>query len=200
MSVTVPPKAWNPVTASDTEIQRYGLYPRPKSPAQRRIWEEMYSHVTSWVVPDMCATNVHAAAPKYPTAHAPVWSGAVARKVKKAPAFTGASYIFDEPSFDGVCKGASSYNIWSGLGGVKYGRLMQNGVDNIAGKGPNDDYAWWEVLSDDPKKSLPEMKVKNFSVKAGDRVFAGTSYYAPKKQVSFSFYNYRTRKAVTLGP
>ncbi|GAA4619393.1 hypothetical protein GCM10023195_87650 [Actinoallomurus liliacearum] len=55
MSVTVPPKTWNPVAASDAEIQRYGLYPRPKSPARRKIWEEMYSHVTSWAVPDMCA-------------------------------------------------------------------------------------------------------------------------------------------------
>ncbi|GAA4619395.1 hypothetical protein GCM10023195_87660 [Actinoallomurus liliacearum] len=144
--------------------------------------------------------NVYAATPKYPTKNAPTWSGAVAKQVKKAPAFTGASYIFDEPSFDGVCNTASSYNLWSGLGGTKDGRLMQNGVDNIGGKGPNDDYAWWEVLSKDRKNYLPEMKVKNFSVRAGDRVFVGTSYYAPKKQVSFSFYNYRTRKAVTLGP
>ncbi|MCO5968948.1 hypothetical protein [Actinoallomurus soli] len=47
-----------------------------------------------------------------------------------------------------------------------------------AEKGPNDDYAWWEVLSKDRKNYLPEMKVKNFGVRAGDRVFAGTSYYA----------------------
>jgi hypothetical protein len=199
MSVTVPPKTWNPVIASDAEIQRYGLYPRPKSAAQRKLWEQMYAHVSSWVLPDMCATNFHAAAPKYPIDSHPIWSGAIAKRVKGAPAFTGSSYVFDEPKFDGGCKHASSYNLWSGLGGLKSGRLMQNGIDN-AGKGLNDDYAWWEVLSDDKKNSLPEMEIKNFKVRAGDRIFAGISYYAPKKQVSFNFYNYRTKKAADLGP
>ena len=53
------PPAFNPLTASDEELQRYGIPPRPKSGAALAAWKSVYGHpLTQAPLPaTICETN-----------------------------------------------------------------------------------------------------------------------------------------------
>jgi hypothetical protein len=220
MSVTVPPADFDPHAATDAQLRRYGFPARPKSGPGRARWEAFYPrHKIDYVVPEMCGnpnvthrprlrTMPHsqagpAAAPT--PAYSPNWSGGMALAVPGDVEFTAAFIQWNEPTFNATCPSTSGYTIWSGLGGwgadvrPVWG-LLQAGVDNVGGSGPNTDYAWWEALNQNDDQTLPEQVITNMKVSAGNQVQAATYYNPTDKTVSFQIYNITTNKLVTLGP
>jgi hypothetical protein len=121
------------------------------------------------------------------------------------PGFTFAAVQWTEPTFNAACPTGSGYTIWSGLGGwnarsrTSWG-LLQTGVDNLGGNGPNDDYAWWEALNQYNSQTLPEQIITNFKVSPGDDVQAVTYYRPSDHSVAFQLYNITTNQLAQLGP
>ncbi|GAA4633142.1 hypothetical protein GCM10023196_069530 [Actinoallomurus vinaceus] len=215
MKVTVPPHGFNPRTASDEQLHLYGFPPRPASGPARKAWEQRYpSGDIDYVVPTMCAMEGVYHLPSQPrTASSgrslvdlsPNWSGGVVIKTPNEPAFTAAHVTWVEPKFAAACPGKSGYTIWSGIGGYKViqGKkwgLLQAGVDNLGGKGPNQDYVFWEALNQSKSATFPEMKVSNLKVTAGDKLTVTTYYDRVDKTVVFQISNLTRKKVVTLGP
>jgi hypothetical protein len=216
MKVTVPPAGFDPLAASASRLRRYGFPPRPSEPTALQRWKELYPKSgIDYVVPDMCQTtlpvthkphwtgNDGAASPLVSLPPSDNWSGGIAQQAAGNPSFTFADVKWTEPTFSASCPTMSGYTIWSGLGGYNSGTnggLLQAGVDNLGGTGPNSDYAWWEALNNNPATTLPEQVITNFPVSAGDQVQSVTYYSRPDITVSFQLYNVTKNKLVTLGP
>jgi hypothetical protein len=218
MKVTIPPADFDPHTASDSELHRYGFPPRPASPSARHRWDLMYPKKNiHYIVPAMCQARsplthqphrtggISAASPLVGLPPADTWSGGIAQQAAGKPGYTFSDVRWTEPSFSASCPERSAYSIWSGLGGNNTDTrstwgLLQAGVSNQGGIGPNDDYGWWEVLNQNPAKSLGEQIITTFHVSAGDQVQAVTYYNRPDRSVSFQLYNLTTNQLVTLGP
>ncbi|MCO6009228.1 G1 family endopeptidase [Actinoallomurus purpureus] len=133
------------------------------------------------------------------------WSGGLVQKTSNEPSFTAAHVTWVEPKFTASCAGKSGYSIWSGIGGYNTGArkkwgLLQAGVDNFGGKGPNQDYVFWEALNQSKSATFGEMKVSNMKVTAGDKTTATTYYNTADKTVAFQINNLTRKKVVTLGP
>ncbi|GAB3970002.1 hypothetical protein GCM10029978_042480 [Actinoallomurus acanthiterrae] len=216
MKVVVPPAGFDPHAATDSQLRLYGFPPRPASGPARERWNRLYPHRhIDYVTPEMCSnTGVTAGPPSTSRAGgtalasvpltSPRWSGGLAIRATGSPAFTAAFVQWNEPTFVAACPTQSSYNIWSGLGGWTSGEskwgLLQVGVDNLGGTGPNDDYVWWEALNQSKTQTLPEQVVTNMKVSAGNKVQAMTYYDPIGHTIAFQVYNLSTNKLVTLGP
>jgi hypothetical protein len=216
MSVTVPPKNFDPHTATQAELRRYGFPPRPESGDALTRWNRMYPrHTISYVTPTICSAQNgvrHLPRPTGPAAKpavasetSPNWSGGLAIQQPGWSGFTFAVVQWTEPTFVAGCSSASGYSIWSGLGGWNVDNrpswgLLQAGVDNIGGSGPNNNYAFWEALNQNEDQTIPEQVIKNFAVRPGDQMQSVTYYSRSDKTVSFQLYNLTTGKLVTLGP
>jgi hypothetical protein len=207
MKVTVPPGDFDPHTASAAELRLYGFPPRPSDPTALRQWNAMYpNRRIDYVTPEMCGSTAPVTHPLPKTAPlalppSDIWSGGIAMQASGNPGFTFAAVKWKEPTFSSSCPAKSAYTIWSGLGGNgEDSELLQAGVDNLDGTGPNDDYGFWEALSNNPATTLTEQVVTNFPVSAGDQVQAVTYYSRPDITVTFQLYNITKNKLVTLGP
>ncbi|GLY79745.1 G1 family glutamic endopeptidase [Actinoallomurus iriomotensis] len=214
MKVAVPPADFDPHTATDAQLRMYGFPPRPKSGPARTRWDALYPHhQIDFVLPEMCSDPhvTHRPPQRTKSALAPDpltsdnWSGGIAVNPPDEPPFTSAFVRWQEPSFNAVCPTASGYSIWSGIGGWDTGDrpvwgLLQAGVDNIGGSGPNDAYAFWEALNQNKDQTLPEQHIVNMKVSALDQVQSMTYYNPIDKTVSFQIYNLTTNKLATLGP
>ena len=128
MSVTVPPKSFDPHTASQEQLHRYGFPPRPKSGAALARWNKLYPHRSiQYVTPTMCSANNgvrhlprtprHTAKPAVTSDTSTNWSGGIAIQQPQWSSFTFAVVQWVEPNFIAGCSSASGYSIWSGLGG-----------------------------------------------------------------------------------
>jgi hypothetical protein len=217
MKVTVPPAGFDPRTASASQLLRYGFPPRPAQPAALQRWKKMYPKGgIEYVIPDMCQATVPVThrphwvgqtglgtSPLAPLPPSDNWSGGIAQQAVGNPTFTFADVRWTEPTFSASCPSMSAYSIWSGLGGTSSGAnggLLQAGVSNLGGTGPNADYAWWEALHNNPATTLPEQIITNFPVSAGDEVQSVTYYNRPDESITFQLYNLTKNKLVTLGP
>jgi hypothetical protein len=213
MKVAVPPASFDPHTATDAQLRMYGFPPRPESGPARTRWDALYpNHKIDYVLPEMCSDPhvTHRPAPRTQPALAPTpltsenWSGGMAVNPPDEPPFTSAFVRWQEPSFNAGCPTASGYTIWSGIGGwfttAPVWGLLQAGVDNIGGSGPNVDYAFWEALNQNEDQTLPEQHITNLKVSARDQVQSMTYYNPIDKTVSFQIYNLTTNKLATLGP
>lgn len=78
--------------------------------------------------------------------------------------------------------------------------LLQAGVDNLNGTGPNQDYLWWEALNQNNAQTLPEQIITNLKVSAGNKIQAMTYYDPADHTIAFQIYNLTTNQLVTLGP
>lgn len=215
MSVTVPPRNFDPHVASQDELRRYGFPARPASGSALATWNRMYPyHHIDYVAPKMCSAEngVRHLPPRTkvlrsgtaPSETTPNWSGGLAQQQSGQAGFTFAAVQWTEPSFKAACPTASGYSIWSGLGGFVNGRskwgLLQAGADNIGGNGPNDDYPFWEALNQNNAQTLPEQIITNFKLSPGNKVQAVTYYRPSDHTVAFQFYNLTTNKLTELGP
>jgi hypothetical protein len=213
MTATVPPQDWNPISASDEELKRYGFPRRPKRAKSRRAWTTRYARIRHSIVPQMCVTDVTSVprVRRVPSAtalspfamntplYSDIWNGWVAKPRVSGENMNYAAIEAVEPTFLSNCPSASAYSIWAGVGGWGTGRLLQNGFDNVGGTGPNDDYAWWQAISD-LNGNTHEVKITNFSVRAGDSVEASTYYDTVEKAVSFTWLNDTNGDVASLGP
>lgn len=99
--------------------------------------------------------------------------------------------IFDEPTFNGVCPSASSYAMWPGFGDDTH--LIQAGTDvGPGGDGPNDAYAWYEMIGPNTDNSAMGISPDDLAVNAGDQIWTEVTYEDSLDQVDFDISNLTT--------
>jgi hypothetical protein len=179
VQVLVPPAGFDPLHATASELEAYGIPARPNAASTTALeeWTQMVVRAQFQPGPPMMYVG--------PVKHATSsnWSGYYA----SGTSFTEAGAHWTEPSVQSGCTGASA-STWAGLGGVNSGNLAQNGVD-LLWPGGHTQQAWWEIL---PANTT----YINFRVDPGYGFEVTTSYYSG--HFLFFFNNDYTGYATTI--
>ena len=206
---TRPPASFNPLTATDAELDRYGFPPRPSRDLGADVlarWERRVMSQTR-IVPQLKQTN---------TFHAPVrsikqikasggtieansenWSGYAivdpSNPFAKPGSQVEAQYIVPKP-VSGCESGSETYSSanWVGIDGAFSNDVLQAGtetdLDCAAGASY---YAWIEWYPNS------EIRVTNLAVSPGD-LMSVSAFIAADASKHLSIENLTTRKSVSL--
>lgn len=139
----IPPKGFDPVRASATQLAFYGLPPKPTTSTELTEWTQHVSNLQPVDPPGYQVMGLPRAA-----ATSASWSGY--RAYSSSPtAYYFAEGIWNEPqALSTPCPNNTALT-WAGLGGWSTSRLAQAGTGiNTPGLGQHQ--AWWEVLPDKP--------------------------------------------------
>jgi hypothetical protein len=186
----VPPAGFDPVTASDAQLDAYGFPPRPdasKAPAAYAQWQTVVTRPATRIVPQLVATNVVNGPEKLATHGVPSatgaitgstsgnWSGYVISensdpfKAKKTYIFATFTVPVAQQAF-GECSAAAVHSSeWVGIDGSGSSDVLQAGIKAGAtckNKKTTASYAaWYEWFPED------EIDIKNFDIYPGDIVY-----------------------------
>lgn len=196
--IVLPPDGWEPLSATDRELEVFAIPPRPSDPGGLQDWTDIWSHYRNTGNTDFCSSNVSAAI------QTPNWSGKLdhcaAGYCKKA------SGVFYQPAFsDATCGAGATHFIWSGLGGVlPDGGLLQSGTFHV---GSPSTYLFWEYLNrshPNPPATVPAQIIWNGVVHVGDQIQPTTWHYLDSltgtPRVSMSIFNVTTGANYPVGP
>jgi Peptidase A4 family len=208
---SAPPHDFDALRASDTELARYGLPPRPDrqtSPVAFASWERWVTASQYRIVPKLKATNVHYGPAKNLSVGKIALSGPTPATSSNWSGFviSDASNIFNliggyvQGTFV-VPKGLScviptyydSAN-WVGVDGWGSDDVFQLGtstnVDCVHGSEQH--YAWIEWYP------APSMIVTNFPVDAGDIITVAAAVTTAQNRYEFHFMNWSTRQSLYM--
>ena len=205
-----PPPNFNPLTATDAQLDEYGFPPRPNQnlgPEARARWEQRVMSQTR-IVPELAQTNVFhglikGIKPGKTTtgrieATSSNWSGYAITDPTNPFAKPGsqveAQFVVPKPASgcpEGSTETYSSAN-WVGIDGALSNDVFQAGTetDLDCRTGPSY-YAWIEWFPNS------EIKVKNLTVAPGDLISI-SAFIASDSSKHLSIENLTTRKSVAL--
>lgn len=180
----VPPLVWNPLNATDAELEYYGYEPRPVKSLDLRQWESDASAYKSTDAVGLCV--------KADTSHAQyfssIWSGLEGR----VGSVTKMYATVNVPTHTNFCGASSVHAAWVGIGGDGVSQLVQNGIDQDSGGSA----AWYELIK--PGYDSRSIQIA-MSVHAGDLINLSTQYFVPGSPnggfyggVQFGFHNLTT--------
>jgi hypothetical protein len=158
--IPLPPRGFDPLTASHDTLIGYGFPHRPRDPGQRRLWEWVLSHPIRWKSPLSDAEPLSApprSGRRTVNLDNPfTWCGAIAYSdvFYQQPSFVNVSAIWTVPYMRQNPRAAGTYNCtsWVGLDdGAEGGNLWQAGVKSTVdpnGTGSDTPQAslWCEVV------------------------------------------------------
>jgi hypothetical protein len=204
-----PPPGFNPLTASDAELDQYGFPPRPNhnlgQEAQKQ-WEQRVMSQTR-IVPELKQTNVfHGLAKGIKSvkiagraveAVSSNWSGYAitdgTNPFGKPGSQVGAQFVVPKPA-SGCSDGTETYSSanWVGIDGAFSNDVLQAGTetDLDCRSGPAY-YAWIEWFPNS------EIKVANLAVAPGDLISVSV-FIAADSSKHLSIENLTTRQSVAL--
>ncbi|HEY1837875.1 MAG TPA: G1 family glutamic endopeptidase [Rhizomicrobium sp.] len=185
-----PPAHFNPVTASDAQLDAYGFPPRPdprKAPGAYAQWERVVTRPVTRIVPQLQATKIVNGPEKLATHGVPSASGAVTGSTSgnwsgyvvsdnTDPFKAAKTYIFAtftvpvaQQAF-GKCSTASvNSSEWVGIDGSGSSDVLQAGIRADAtckSKKTTATYAvWYEWFPQN------EIDIKNFTIHPGDLLY-----------------------------
>jgi Peptidase A4 family len=169
-----PPAGFDPMTASQTDLQRHGFPPRPEEPHHLARYQRVFAHLKNkfhYVEPTLRVNAEKAHGPRRRQAEAGTetstnWSGGVVF----AP--SGDSFRWVEgdwvvPNVDAPTENQWYYCAsWIGIDGDGSGDVCQAGVEcEVFRSGASisrNIYPWWEWYP------LPEVQITNLAVNPGD--------------------------------
>ena len=183
----IPAAGWSPRTATDAELQSYGLPARPADAAGLRDWQDMFAHYRGAGSPGLCeGRRTHALVRTQKDGN---WAGGVL--IPSSPGrneYSSAKLGWYQAGFHPqACGSTAAYSTWVGLGGFSSkspgysqiggpstGGLIQAGTDYY--QPANEEYAWWEAIS--TTHPFPEVIFTNswLHIHPGDQMYAWVSY------------------------
>jgi len=211
-----PPAGFDPLTASDLELQRFGFPPRPDAratPQQYAIWKKMVTAPQTRIVPSVEQTTIHnqpiqfagrsaAGNPTNGTTQVASlnWSGFAVVDANKP--FASGTTVFGEyivpiaQQAFGTCNGGWDYSAeWVGLDGVMSNDVLQAGIEDDAfcsGSSKKTFYkSWFEWFPN------PSFRIKNLVIKPGNVVGVAVWNTSPT-QANALIIDYTTQKAVSV--
>jgi len=183
VSILMPPAGFDPVTATDAQLDEYGFPPRPTDQDALSEWtSDMSSWTGAAAAPGFLASS-SATADSVTSSN---WSGYAV--TESAGTFTHAEAWFFEPTFgSSVCQHNSEVT-WAGIGGFSSGNLAQDGTaHNVPGF--DNHQGWWEILPAN-------------MVSANIHGHPGFTFYASTRKVSggFRFFmmDFQSGQTVTI--
>ncbi len=196
----VPPRGFDPLYASDDELERYCFPPRPIEENELQKWEKRISlYKTSpepvlisgdiITKPQNSSRHVTAESPDvlkaiYTTEYSSNWSGYVS-DLGTSPymtlSFSQVEMDYTQPAISSV-SGSCLNAYWVGIGGCNSGNLVQAGT---ATSGSSTHYAWYEYLSD-TGATVSMQTISSLTVSAGDAMHIYMSF--EKENNKFTYY------------
>lgn len=140
----VPPAGFNPMAATDAQLDEYGFPPRPTDLHGLEIWQSEMSRWTGAVRPepyDVAVPSVH-----FDTITSRNWAGYAVSGSHGT--YTHAEAWYNEPSISGSQCSNPAEGTWAGIGGEWDGYLAQNGTAHNAWP-IGDHQSWWELVPGD---------------------------------------------------
>jgi hypothetical protein len=169
---TVPPAGWNPLTASDMQLARFGLPPRPRTESGKAGWATTVRRQarSRRTTSGMCVSDAAAAA--VPTATTQNWSGYL--NLGEKGEFWDASAAFVQPHFTAGCAGPSAHALFAGLGGW-FGSpgLIEAGTDTF-GDRVDGAQGFWELGDNIHHTDTHEIRLPNFVLRGGEMATVAT--------------------------
>jgi sorbitol-specific phosphotransferase system component IIA len=196
-----PPEGFNPITASDEELEEYGYPERPAGGAAREDWETAMSEVNGFAPAELCAGFPRGGTARYnglsngDTTTSEGWSGYVAFNSASENTWNGGHGIFTAAKLKGNhprCPRAS-VSQWVGLGGLPRTKeephpLMQLGYEH----GGDFARAFIETI---PTGVLAGPLPFPLKINPGDRIEAGLRYSPTQELVHYWMRNKDTGEA-----
>lgn len=181
----VPPKGFNPLTATDAQLQEYGFPTRPKDSKKLAIWQNDMSHYKQTPIPNVSMTQIKHKLKKKQTNNKVVnglsynWSGFY--NYANSNTWTAVQGDFAQPTEQSDSAPNSYESAWVGLGGMNSGALIQAGTQMY-----NYNYnAWYEYLGRAPGSSVYEIDLPSVTVHPGDDIHVYVSYQTSNQVANF---------------
>lgn len=143
LTVSEPPKGFEPLKASDAELENWGFPPRPPHESERGQWREMVGNYHEAAVSQGCV-EPHAQNKTLGDVYDYSWAGYVAENERNPNKWHAVIGTFYEAYEHGSCSPEAQVSQWVGLGGVYTGRFIQTGT-TAAQNGTN--WAWIEFYA-----------------------------------------------------
>ena len=182
----IPPPAFDPLLATDEELDEYGFPARPEDGDSLSEWQNTMAQYEETVSSDLCVAPAGTSAPAELTGGDTFanWSGYRTIDPKGENAWAGITGNFVQPFYHPTkCKHTSSSH-WIGLGTY---RLIQGGtvIDS-------DHEIWPFVNFIQPEYSHPDIRVPKLKIRAKDRVRLTLFYEVANERLQISFFNNTT--------
>jgi hypothetical protein len=176
------PKGFNLLKASDQELVRHGLPPRPKDPTLLSQWERVMQSLarSTFIEPEFRRTDRrHGPIIRSGTDTSKNWSGEVVFLPPSAPAGAKFLLVAGEWTVPSPAPAADDFQLyycasWIGIDGDNSGDVLQVGVECEAQKALQEPgevrrtiYPWWEWFPEN------EIQITNLAVSAGDLLRPG---------------------------
>ena len=206
-----PPRAFDPSKASDVDLARYGLPPRPdplKSPQVFASWKRWVEASTYRIVPQLKQTEVYHGPAKHlsigkPIAAGPTpatssnWSGFVitdpANIFNQVGGYVQGTFVVPKGL---TCVVAADYHSsnWVGIDGLGTSDVFQLGTSTDVNcyAGAEAHYAWIEWYPS------PSSMVTNLTVEAGDIVTVSAAATPAQNRFEVNYANWSTRQSMDL--
>lgn len=222
--VVVPPRNFDPLSASTATLRRFGFPHRPEGHEALAAWKHtnVKKHYRQ-ISPMLCRSkNSHRPARATIPDTSVNWTGVRVKQSEKSSGpqqtdstgpFVQASSNIDQPNYFDMDTCAEhgpnrqAHALWAGLGGSTGSTgLLQNGTDIDTDGHP---FAWYEAIhtkeNGDELWDTQQIKISSddFSITPGDTVFASTSYTPPSEEtgtgsVLFAFSNLSSLDYVSI--
>lgn len=175
----VPPKGFNPLTATNAKLQEYGFPTRPTQSKQLQQWKSEMSKWKKTPIPKVMtipgiehrlSTTIASSCSSYPGVYCnPIWSGYYNNSSYNE--WVGVQGDWKQPYVGSTpCSNADEV-AWAGIGGLHTGSLLQAGSDMNFGGTP---FAWYEYL--EPGGGVAEQPLPKVNVHPGDSMHTYVSY------------------------
>jgi hypothetical protein len=213
IDIPIPPKGFNPLTASSAELIKYGFPPRPTNAQDLAEWTTMINHSKTFITPDFEINN-NARTPLEQSSPATISSG------YQTPNWSGVIDTWSQNGFDGV-KGKwtlpnlatnggdtkQSYSsMWVGIGGftdnnhTSTNGLFQIGTEQDYAGGGENYYPWYEVLGKNSQGGTNgQVVINKFQIYPNDQMYGYVDYYPSSGEIEF-YLDDATRNTYTHFP
>ncbi len=194
-----PPAGFDPLTASNDLLTKFGFPVKPDDPSAAAIWTKQMQKVKAYLAskPPLSGLCTLPAREEPPTqvsdataglqtsngsqsvtsSQAPHNSlnwGGMWNNDKPSNFYTSISATYKQPTFVSACTSTSGHSTWVGLGGISGRPLMQVGTDHVRGN-LSSDFAFWETFGG-PVPTGGQNVIPNMSVHAGQPYTAEVYY------------------------
>lgn len=179
-SVT-PPPGFQPLTASDAELSKYGFPIRPTTSAGLASWTKNMAAYRHTVTPNLsievAPSGATTAATNTSDGPHTKWGGYIAYSTTSHH-FQSAWAHFAAPNLGAVCGSPYGMSIWTGMGGYGNTRLIQSGIE--AGENFGGSTVWqpfWELVGPATYGQQPlKAATTEMAVNPGNVLWSKTTY------------------------
>jgi len=192
--VPSPPIGFDPLRASDSDLERYGFPPRPARAEERSGWTEDMATWQPSPHRGLCVTDRRfgsfvdgpdALVSAVPPGIDVPWSGYVADE--SVDTYIAAQGDYNQKAFGATACSPAEMGSWVGIGGYTTGSLIQVGTGMFKQSGVAKYWAWYEYIR--PANQNPAVEMPNVDVNPGDNIHLYTVHQRSTGITTFYVHN-----------